>query len=114
MERTILRRLFEACFRKLWIPATGLFRSRIAVALSKPPVCSVCYHRTPPVGTFWKEIADSRFSSLLSDMPPKEKDGDERRGLFLLAEKVAARLQPIRSEDCRRAFQHFLLRTVRL
>ena len=53
------------------------------------------------VGTLWKEIADSRFSSLLSDMlRHKEKMQMNDWAYFLLAEKVAARLSTLQSEDC--------------
>lgn len=62
------------------------------------------------VGTLWKDIADSRFSILLADMIRYKKEIQMNDwGYFLLAEKVAARLSTLQSEDCRTVFQHFLL-----
>lgn len=62
------------------------------------------------VGTLWQEMADSHFASLLSDMlRHKEEMQMNDWAYFLLAEKVAARLSVLQSEDCRTVFQHFLL-----
>lgn len=62
------------------------------------------------VGYLWKEIANSRFSSLLADMLRyKEKMQMNDWAYFLLVEKVAARLSTLQGEDCRTVFQHFLL-----
>lgn len=62
------------------------------------------------VGNLWKEMADSRFASLLIDMlRQKEKMQMNDWAYFLLVEKVAARLAALQSEDCRTVFQHFLL-----
>lgn len=62
------------------------------------------------VGNLWKEMANSRFSSLLADLLRyKEKIQMNDWAYFLLVEKVAARLSTLRSEDCRTVFRHFLL-----
>lgn len=62
------------------------------------------------VGNLWKEMANSRFSSLLADMlRHKEKMQMNDWAYFLLVDKVAARLSTLQGEDCRTVFKHFLL-----
>lgn len=62
------------------------------------------------VGRLWKEMAGSRFSTLLYDMLRcKEEMQMNDWAYFQLAKKVAARLSTLQSEDSRTVFQHFLL-----
>lgn len=62
------------------------------------------------VGRLWKEMAGSRFSTLLYDMLRcKEKMQMNDWAYFQLAKKVATRLSSLQSEDSRTVFQHFLL-----
>lgn len=62
------------------------------------------------VGNFWKEVAGSHYSPLLSDMLRYKTEMQMNDwAYFLLTEKVATRLSALRSEDCRTVFQHFLL-----
>lgn len=62
------------------------------------------------VGNLWKDITDSRFTTLLKDMlHHKRKMQMNDWAYFLLAKKVAARLSSLQSKDCRMVFQHFLL-----
>ena len=111
MERTILEKTSsEACFRKVTDSLQlDYFGAELRLHYqSRRFALSAITERS--VGTLWKEIADSRFSSLLSDMlRHKEKMQMNDWAYFLLAEKVAARLSTLQSEDCRTVFQHFLL-----
>lgn len=62
------------------------------------------------VGNLWREMAGSRFSSLLAGMLRyKGQMQMNDWAYFLLVEKVAARLSTLQSEDCRTVFKHFLL-----
>lgn len=62
------------------------------------------------VGRLWKEMAGSRFSTLLNDMLRcKEKLQMNDWGYFQLSKKVAARISTLQTEDSRTVFQHFLL-----
>lgn len=62
------------------------------------------------VGNLWREMAGSRFSSLLADMLCyKEKMQMNDWAYFLLVKKVATHLSTLQGEDCRTVFQHFLL-----
>lgn len=62
------------------------------------------------VGNLWKDISDSRFIVLLSELLRYKKEMQMNDwAYFLLIEKVSVRLSALQSEDCRTVFQHFLL-----
>lgn len=62
------------------------------------------------VGNLWKEMAGSRFSSLLAGMLRyKDKMQMNDWAYFLLVQKVAARFSTFMNENGRTVFQHFLL-----